>query len=118
LNHGSHDAAESEDIADVLFVKLQFGIQQQGEGRFEGREGKGAEKVNADEYSGSKFKVFAVYDIDESAAGDNYNRKELLFELGTNAPLRTIFNQGFLAPSEQYFNQIMDEIARKQTKPK
>jgi hypothetical protein len=34
-----------------LFVKLQFGIQQQGEGRFEGREGKGAEKVNADEES-------------------------------------------------------------------
>ena len=67
------------------------------------------EKVNADEYSGSKFKVFAVYDIDESAAGDNYNRKELLFELGTNAPLGTIFNQGFLAPSEQYFNKIMDE---------
>ena len=33
----------------MLFVKLQFGIQQQGEGGFEGREGEGAEKVNADE---------------------------------------------------------------------
>jgi hypothetical protein len=67
------------------------------------------EKINADEYSGSKFKVFAVYDVDENSAGDKYNRKELLFELGTNAPLGTIGNQSFLAPSEQYYNQIMDE---------
>jgi len=67
------------------------------------------EKIHADEYSGSKFKVFAVYDVDESSVADNYNRKELLFELGTNAPLGTICNKGFLAPSDQYFNQIMDE---------
>jgi hypothetical protein len=67
------------------------------------------EKINADEYSGSKFKVFAVYDVDEDSAGDNYSRKELLFELGTNAPLGTISKESFLAPSDQYYNQIMDK---------
>jgi hypothetical protein len=67
------------------------------------------DKINADEYSGSKFKVFAVYDVDESSVAENYNRKEVLFELGTNARLGTIRNQDYFAPSEQYYNQIMDE---------
>ena len=55
------------------------------------------------------IKVFAVDDVDESTAVENYNRKELLFELGTNAKLGTIRNQDYYAPSEQYYNQIMDE---------
>jgi hypothetical protein len=47
--------------------------------------------------------------VDENSVGDKYCRKELLFELGTNAPLGTISKKSFLAPSDQYYNQIMDE---------
>ena len=60
-------------------------------------------KIKVDEFSGSKFKVFSVFDCDISQA----DRKNLLFDLGTSSPLNSSIGEGNLAPHPDYFNEVM-----------
>jgi hypothetical protein len=59
--------------------------------------------VSSDEYSGSKFKVFSVIDFEHQRE----DRKHHLYDLATSSPLGSGTGQGFFAPDEKYFNQIM-----------
>jgi hypothetical protein len=60
-------------------------------------------KIKVDEFSGSKFKVFSVFDSDIS----QFDRKNLLFDLGTSSPLNSSVGEGNLAPHPEYFNEVM-----------
>ena len=60
-------------------------------------------KIKVDEFSGSKFKVFSVFDCDISQA----DRKNLLFDLGTSSPLNSSIGEGNFAPHPEYFNEVM-----------
>ena len=62
--------------------------------------------VSSDEYSGSKFKVFSVIDFEHQRE----DRKHHLYDLATSSPLGSGTGQGFFAPDEKYFNQIMSNI--------
>lgn len=64
--------------------------------------------IDADEYSGSKFKVYCVIDIPPSDSMISYNRTELLYEFGTNSKLNTIKEKGFNTPSESYYNLLLE----------
>jgi hypothetical protein len=66
-------------------------------------ESKNGNVVKADEFSGSKFKIFSVYDIDQMP--DHH----LLFELGTCSPLGSsaLDSTSFLKPHETYFNRLI-----------
>jgi hypothetical protein len=60
--------------------------------------------IAADEYSGSKFKVYSILDF-------NHNRNErnnYLYDVATASPLGTSLGDGFLAPNEEYFHNIID----------
>ncbi len=59
--------------------------------------------VSSDEYSGSKFKVFSVIDFEHQRE----ERMNHLYDLATSSPLGSGAGQGFYAPDEKYFNQIM-----------
>lgn len=67
------------------------------------------DKIEADEYSGSKFKVYSVYDIPEQLESESYNRDHLLFELGTSSRLGTIHNNDFNSPSSEYYKMLMKD---------
>lgn len=60
-------------------------------------------KINADEFSGSKFKVFSVFD-GEILPDD---RRNLLFDLGTSSPINSSIGEGNLAPHPDYLNEVM-----------
>lgn len=60
-------------------------------------------KIKADDYSGSKFKVFSVIDCDISEE----ERNSLLFDLGTSSPLNSSKGEGNYAPHADYFNEVM-----------
>jgi hypothetical protein len=60
-------------------------------------------KIKADEFSGSKFKVFIVIDCEISPK----ERTHLLFDLGTSSPLKSSIGEGELAPHPEYFNKVM-----------
>jgi hypothetical protein len=65
------------------------------------------DKIEADEYSGSKFKVYSIFDISEQPG--SYNRDHLLFELGTSSRLGTIQNNDFNSPSSEYYDMLMQD---------
>ena len=58
--------------------------------------------VKADQYSGSKFKVFSVIDCEEKE-----NRTALLFDMSTAAKLTSGKGVGDFAPSPEYLNEIL-----------
>jgi len=60
-------------------------------------------KIKADEFSGSKFKVFSVIDCEILPK----ERAHLLFDLGTSSPLKSSIGEGELAPHPDYFNEVM-----------
>ena len=63
------------------------------------------ENVKADEFSGSKFKLYTVYDLEDDNPTDN----NLLFDLGTCTRLGSTEGKipGFI-PNELYLNKIMN----------
>ena len=70
------------------------------------------DNIQSDEFSGSKFKTYAILNLNESALSQEYNRDHLLYEIGTCSKLDSISDKGFDAPSEDYLNSIMsDKIA-------
>jgi hypothetical protein len=60
--------------------------------------------VAADEYSGSKFKVYSILDFEHN----RNERNNYLYDIATTSPLGTSLGHGFLAPNEDYFNNIID----------
>ncbi len=59
--------------------------------------------IKADEFSGSKFKVFSVFDCEISPL----DRRNMLFDLGTSSPINSSIGEGNYAPHPDYFNEIM-----------
>lgn len=65
------------------------------------------EKLEVDEYSGSKFKVYSVIDLPASSPDFPYDRDALLYELGTSSRIGTIASGGFFKPSDDYYHLIL-----------
>ena len=63
--------------------------------------------VESDDYSGSKFKIFSVFDVVEDTASSSFQRDELLYELGTGSLLGSLSDFGYFAPSREYYFEIM-----------
>jgi hypothetical protein len=63
------------------------------------------ENVKADDFSGSKFKLYSVFDIEQENPTDN----RLLFDLATCSPIGSASGliQG-LTPNESYYNKILE----------
>jgi hypothetical protein len=63
--------------------------------------------VDSDEYSGSKFKIYSAFSVDETSAGKDYNRDHLLYEIGTGSMLGCVASGNYFTPSAEYFKEIM-----------
>jgi cytochrome c oxidase subunit IV len=59
--------------------------------------------VKVDEYSGSKFKLYSAIDCDPLESP----KSNLLFDLATTSPLGSGSGSGNFAPSEDYYNHLM-----------
>ncbi|MGR6087718.1 MAG: hypothetical protein ACU4F9_06065 [Arcticibacter sp.] len=64
------------------------------------------ENLKVDDYSGSKFKVYSVFDLPNKF--DTYNRDDLLYELGTSSPIGTVSGNTRHKPSKFYFDELMN----------
>jgi len=63
--------------------------------------------VQADEYSGSKFKIYTIINTTESDDGTCYGRDELVYEIGSGSPIKEMHSNGFNAPTQAYYDEIM-----------
>lgn len=63
--------------------------------------------VQADDYSGSKFKMYSVINTIEPDDGTCYERDRLVYEIGTGSMIGTMGSKGYNAPSEEYFAELM-----------
>jgi hypothetical protein len=61
--------------------------------------------VKVDDYSGSKFKLYTVLDIEEGLTQEI--REELLYDIGSVAPIGSAGGNGFWTPSETYYNELL-----------
>lgn len=61
--------------------------------------------VKADEYSGSKLKLYTVIDLAENVP----SREQLLFDLATSSPLGSGSGEGLWAPSPVYYQTLLKE---------
>ncbi len=62
-------------------------------------------KVKVDEYSGSKFKLFTVIDLEEEI--DHKKRLELLYDVGCVSKIGTAGGNETYSPSNDYFDELM-----------
>ena len=62
-------------------------------------------KVKVDEYSGSKFKLFTVIDLEEEI--DHKKRLELLYDVGCVSKIGTAGGNETFSPSNDYFDELM-----------
>ena len=62
-------------------------------------------KVKVDEYSGSKFKLFSVIDLEEEI--DHKKRLELLYDIGCVSKIGTAGGNETFSPSNDYFDELM-----------
>jgi hypothetical protein len=63
--------------------------------------------LELDEYSGSKFKVYAVIDLPSPSNDVPYDRDHLLYEIGTSSPIGVVGTEHRLRPSETYYEELM-----------
>ncbi|MFM7748578.1 MAG: hypothetical protein ACKO7X_11755, partial [Bacteroidota bacterium] len=63
--------------------------------------------VQADEYSGSKFKIYTIINTKESDDGNCYGRDELVYEIGTGSRIGEMQSNGINAPTQAYYDEIM-----------
>jgi hypothetical protein len=63
------------------------------------------ENVIADDYSGSKFKLYTIIDLNHDANLRNH----ILYDLGTNSPLGSSLGEHFMSPNKDYFNSIIQK---------
>ena len=64
--------------------------------------------VESDEYSGSKFKIYSAFSVNEIGANSNYNRDHLLYEIGTGSMLGCVSNENYLTPSTEYYSELTE----------
>jgi hypothetical protein len=62
------------------------------------------DKVNVDDYSGSKFKVYTIVDTEEPLSKDK--REGYLYDIGCGAPLGTANGNNTFTPARSYYNSI------------
>ena len=66
--------------------------------------------VNVDEFSGSKFKLFTVVDLEECKEIKTPEViSELLYDIGTVSPINAANGSHALTPSNSYFEEIMKD---------
>jgi hypothetical protein len=65
------------------------------------------DKLELDEFSGSKFKVYTVIDMPEPSETTQYNRDHILYEIGTSSPIGIVGASHKLSPSDEYYKDIM-----------
>ncbi len=63
------------------------------------------ENVIADDYSGSKFKLYTILDLNHEAG----QRNHILYDLGTNSPLGSSLGDHFMSPNKDYFNSLLQK---------
>lgn len=63
--------------------------------------------VKVDDYSGSKFKIYSVINIIDTDYRDKYDRDKLVFEIGTGSRIGDLGRNGYNAPSEKYYDELM-----------
>jgi hypothetical protein len=63
--------------------------------------------VQADDYSGSKFKIYSVISTVEPDDGSCYSRDNLVYEIGTGSRIGELSGNGYNAPSAQYYEALM-----------
>jgi hypothetical protein len=63
--------------------------------------------VKVDEYSGSKFKLYTVFDMEEKLSRDQ--RMELLYDLGTVSAINTAGNDSPDGPSLSYYASVIHD---------
>jgi hypothetical protein len=61
--------------------------------------------VKVDDYSGSKFKLYTILDIEEEL--DSKTREELLYDVGCVAPIGSAGGTEFWTPSKEYYKELM-----------
>lgn len=67
-------------------------------------------RIHVDEFSGSKFKLFSIIDIPETANNIDLNSREnLLYDLGSVAQIGTAGGNSYFTPSPEYFESLMKE---------
>jgi hypothetical protein len=66
-------------------------------------------KIEVDQFSGSKFKLYMVFDHPEYLDWSPTERQNLLYELGTCTPIGSIDKKDHYAPSDSYFNGIIEK---------
>jgi hypothetical protein len=105
-------------ISDVTFALRSFDTEIEFEGKkyefwdfistemLAGIPLRGA-NVQADDYSGSKFKMYSVINTVEPDDGTCYERDRLVYEIGTGSMIGTMGSKGYNAPSEEYFAELM-----------
>lgn len=65
-------------------------------------------QVQSDKFSGSKFKIYTIIDIDNFNKNEIYPPDYLLYEIGTRSKLLTCASKGYFAPSKEYFDELMN----------
>ena len=63
-------------------------------------------KVKVDDYSGSKFKLFTILDMEQTL--EQSTRLELLYDIGCVAPIGSAGGNSPFTPSESYFEELME----------
>ena len=58
--------------------------------------------------NGNKLKIFQIFEIEPTAIKEK-GQNELLFELGTLAPVNSYNTNSFSSPSQDYFDKIMEQ---------
>jgi hypothetical protein len=62
-------------------------------------------EVKVDDYSGSKFKLFAVLDLAENI--DSISRDELLYDIGCSAKIGSAGGNEYHSPSQDYYLSLL-----------
>jgi hypothetical protein len=64
--------------------------------------------IESDEYSGSKFKIYSSFSVNETEVNSEYNREHLLYEIGTGSMLGCVANESYLTPSKEYYSELTE----------
>lgn len=113
------DSLNFQEISDLTYCLRFFSTQVEGENIplhmwiskhvLGGKSLRTSEEkeVDSDDYSGSKFKIYSAFSVDETNV-ENYDRDELLFELGTASKLGSVSAKNYDTPSDEYYDEIMN----------
>ena len=63
--------------------------------------------VETDIYSGSKFKIYTIINIENPIEEAIYPIANLVYEIGTGARIFTINNSDFFSPTSEYYQEIL-----------